>query len=106
MSEQQENVSMNVSEKTSSAPATATATAATTAAANTIADRDVPAPLSLLVNVRNIFDIMTQRGVFKPTELKGVGIVYENLTGCITNALKVTQSVSNEVANNTSEESK
>ena len=103
MSDQQENVSMNVSEKTSSAPATASTAAA--ASANTIADRDVPAPLSLLVNVRNIFDIMTQRGVFKPTELKGVGIVYENLTGCITNALKVTQSVSNEVANNTSEES-
>ena len=101
MSDQQENVSMNVSEKTSSAPATATAAASS----NTIADRDIPAPLSLLVNVRNIFDIMTQRGVFKPTELKGVGIVYENLTGCITNALKVTQSVSNEVANNTSEES-
>ena len=76
MSDQQENVSMNVSDQNSS---------------STIEDRDVPAPLSLLVSMRNIFDLMTQRAAFKVGELKSVGTVYETLNNCIVEGVKAAQ---------------
>ena len=40
----------------------------------------VNVPVVLLQNVINILDIISARGVFKPTEYAGVGTVYNNLS--------------------------
>lgn len=49
----------------------------------TIEDKNVEVKLSLLLNMRSMFQVISQRGAFKPEEFKIVGTVYDTLTAAI-----------------------
>lgn len=49
----------------------------------TIEDKNVEVKLSLLLNVRSMFQVISQRGAFKPEEFKIVGTVYDTLIASI-----------------------
>ena len=46
-------------------------------------DTNVQVKLSLLLNLRSMFQVISQRGAFKPEEFKIVGTVYDTLTAAI-----------------------
>ena len=46
-------------------------------------DKRVEVNLSLLLNMRSMFQVISQRGAFKPEEFKIVGSVYDTLTAAI-----------------------
>jgi len=46
-------------------------------------DTNVQVKLSLLLNMRSMFQVISQRGAFKPEEFKIVGTVYDTLTAAI-----------------------
>lgn len=46
-------------------------------------DKNVEVKLSLLLNMRSMFQVISQRGAFKPEEFKIVGTVYDTLTAAI-----------------------
>ena len=58
----------------------------TEAVAETVPDEAVPASLTVqdLANIRNIIDVASQRGTFKPAEFSMVGDAYTKLNDFIT----------------------